>query len=171
LLGGNGSQVPCDETAAPASFKLIQTLTGSAAPLLPANPAELQPQVAQKADWLVRTSALGGWRFGAGTAAVLTTTIGGGRGCAFAQPLGVRSAPVTAPKEEGERVVLARRDKFNPMVPFHWSADAPPGLDDLEWAEELGAKWEGDELVTYDYPTFSDLLEYYEQDQYMPDND
>lgn len=78
---------------------------------------------------------------------------------------------MTAPKEEGERVVLARRDKFNPMVPFRWSEDAPPGLDDLEWAEELGAKWEGDELVTYDYPTFSDLLEYYEQDQYLPDND
>jgi hypothetical protein len=72
---------------------------------------------------------------------------------------------------EGERVVLARRDNFNPMVPFRWTAEAPLGLSDLEWAEELGAKWEGDELVTYDYPTFTDLLEYYENDQYMPDND
>jgi hypothetical protein len=68
-------------------------------------------------------------------------------------------------------VVLARRDNFNPMVQFRWSEDAPPGLIDLEWAEELGAKWEGDELVTYDYPTFTDLLDYYENDQYMPDND
>ncbi|MBV8996483.1 MAG: hypothetical protein JO287_22900 [Pseudonocardiales bacterium] len=78
---------------------------------------------------------------------------------------------MTAPKEEGERVVLALRDKFNPMRRFRWSPDAPPGLNDLEWAEELGAKWEGDELVTYDYPTFIDLLEYYEDDQYLPDND
>ena len=78
---------------------------------------------------------------------------------------------MTAPRAEGERVVLGRRTSFNPMVPFHWSAEAPPGLDDLEWAEELGARWEGDELVTYDYPTFIDLLEYYENDQYMPDND
>jgi hypothetical protein len=78
---------------------------------------------------------------------------------------------VTAPKEEGERVVLGRRSKFNPMVPFRWADDAPPGLNDLDWAEELGAKWEGDELVTYDYPTFVNLLEYYENDQYLPDND
>jgi hypothetical protein len=57
------------------------------------------------------------------------------------------------------------------MVPFHWSDDAPPGLNDLDWAEEMGARWEGDELVTYDYPTFTALLEYYENDQYLPDND
>jgi hypothetical protein len=83
----------------------------------------------------------------------------------------VRSAPVTASWQEGERVVLGRRSKVSSMVPFHWSNDAPPGLNDLDWAEELGAKWEGDELVTYDYPTFVNLLEYYENDQYMPDND
>jgi hypothetical protein len=41
----------------------------------------------------------------------------------------------------------------------------------MEWAEELGAKWEGDELVTYDYPSFVGLLEYYEEDEYMSDND
>jgi hypothetical protein len=80
-------------------------------------------------------------------------------------------APVTAPKAEGERVVLARRNKVGTMVPFYWSSDAPPGLNDVEWAEELGATWEGDELVTYDYSTLSDLLEYYESDQYLPDND
>jgi len=44
--------VPCDETATPASLNLIQTLTGSVAPLLPVNPARLQPQAATKADWL-----------------------------------------------------------------------------------------------------------------------
>jgi hypothetical protein len=68
-------------------------------------------------------------------------------------------------------VVLGQRDKFSTMVPFHWSEAAPLGLNDLEWAEELGAKWEGDELVTYDYPSFTNLLEYYENDQYLPDND
>ncbi|MCA1835484.1 MAG: hypothetical protein LC721_03750 [Actinobacteria bacterium] len=52
LLAGNGSQVPCDDTATPADLNLIQTLTGSVAPLLPANPTSLQPQTAQKADWL-----------------------------------------------------------------------------------------------------------------------
>jgi hypothetical protein len=53
MLGGNGSQVPCDETATPASLNLlIQTLTGSVPPLLPVNPAGLQPQAAPKADLL-----------------------------------------------------------------------------------------------------------------------
>jgi hypothetical protein len=84
---------------------------------------------------------------------------------------GVGSAPVTAPKAESERVVLGRRDKFSTMVPFHWSQEAPPGLNEVEWAEELGAKWESDELVTYDYPTFIDLLQYYEKNEYLPDND
>ncbi len=78
---------------------------------------------------------------------------------------------MTAPKAEGDRVVLGRRDKFSTMVPFHWSQEAPPGLNEVEWAEELGAKWEGDELVTYDYPTFIDLLKYYEKNEYLPDND
>lgn len=78
---------------------------------------------------------------------------------------------MTAPKAEGERVVLGQRSNFNPMVPFHWSKDAPLGLNELEWAEELGAKWEGDELVTYDYPTLTALLEYYEKNEYLPDND
>ncbi|MGH3904501.1 MAG: hypothetical protein ACRDTE_09975 [Pseudonocardiaceae bacterium] len=78
---------------------------------------------------------------------------------------------MTASKTAGERVVLGRRDKFNMMVPFHWSADAPPLLNDVEWAEELGARWEGDELVTYDYPAFTGLLEYYEEGGYLPDND
>ncbi len=32
-------------------------------------------------------------------------------------------------------------------------------------------EWEGDELVTYDYPSFTGLLEYYEQGAYLPDND
>lgn len=80
-------------------------------------------------------------------------------------------APMTASNAEGQRVVLGRRDKFNTMVPFHWSDEAPPDLNDVEWAEELGSRWEGDELVTYDYPSLIGLLEYYEKGEYMPDND
>lgn len=79
--------------------------------------------------------------------------------------------PVSASRAEGERVVLGRRDKFNTMVPFHWSEEAPVGLNDVEWAEELGARWEGAELVTYDYPSFTGLFEYYEKSEFLPDND
>lgn len=68
-------------------------------------------------------------------------------------------------------MVLGRRTNFNPSVPFHWTDEAPLGLNEVDWAEELGAKWEGDELVTYDYPTLTSLLKYYESDEYLPDND
>jgi hypothetical protein len=57
------------------------------------------------------------------------------------------------------------------MVPVRWTDACPDGLDDVETAEELGAKWEGDELVTYDMTNFNELLQYYEQDAYLPDND
>ena len=90
--------------------------------------------------------------------------------CPGVEP-GSTIASVTASKSEGERVVLGRRNNVSTMVPFHWSPDAPPGLNDLDWAEELGAKWEGEELVTYDYPTFVGLLGYYERNEYLPDND
>ncbi len=46
----------------------------------------------------------------------------------------------------------------------------PEELNDLEVAEELGAKRAGDEL--YDYPGLASLLEYYgEEGEYLPDND
>jgi hypothetical protein len=57
------------------------------------------------------------------------------------------------------------------MVKFKWSGNEPSNLSELEWAEELGAKWEGDELVIYDYPGFVGLLEFYEKNEYLPDND
>lgn len=57
------------------------------------------------------------------------------------------------------------------MVRFKWSGNEPDGLSDVEWAEELGAKWEGDELVTYDWPGFEGLLEYYENNDFLIDND
>lgn len=57
------------------------------------------------------------------------------------------------------------------MVGFKWSGTEPSELSDVEWAEELGAKWEGKELVTYDYPGMMELLEYYKNDDYLADND
>ena len=38
-------------------------------------------------------------------------------------------------------------------------------------AEELGAVWEDNELVTYDLPGFNDLFEYYANNEWLPDND
>ena len=71
---------------------------------------------------------------------------------------------------DGERVVLARRSPSS-MVKLKWTEAAPSALFRLEEAEELGAKWEGEELVTYDLATFEALFEYYEKNEYMPDND
>jgi hypothetical protein len=72
--------------------------------------------------------------------------------------------------EAGQRVVLGRRDRSS-MVSFKWSGMEPSAMSALEEAEELGASWEGDELVTYDYPGFCTLYEYYEKGEYLPDND
>lgn len=69
----------------------------------------------------------------------------------------------------GKRVVLGKRE--NSMVGFRWSGQEPDGLSEVEWAEELGAKWEGDDLVIYDYPGFVELLEYYQGNDYLIDND
>jgi hypothetical protein len=71
--------------------------------------------------------------------------------------------------QSGERVVLGKR--ASGMTPFRWSGNEPEGFSDVEWAEELGAQWEDDELVVYDYPGFTELLEYYEKGEYLPDND
>lgn len=71
--------------------------------------------------------------------------------------------------ESGERVVLGKR--VDSMVKFRWSGNEPDGLDELEYAEELGAQWEDDELVIYDYPGFVDLLSYYKDEDYLADND
>jgi hypothetical protein len=68
------------------------------------------------------------------------------------------------------RVVLGKKGESS-MVPIQWTAECPDGIDDLETAEELGAKWEGEELVTYDLEAMKELLVYYEEDAYLPDND
>jgi hypothetical protein len=69
----------------------------------------------------------------------------------------------------GKRVVLGRRQ--HSMVPFRWSGAEPEGLSEVEVAEELGALWEGDELVVYDLPGLVELFQYYTNDAYLPDND
>jgi hypothetical protein len=67
-----------------------------------------------------------------------------------------------------ERVVLGRRE--NSMTGFRWSGREPEQLNDPELAEEMGAVWEGDELVTYDMSSLIWQMEHY-SDDYMIDED
>lgn len=67
-----------------------------------------------------------------------------------------------------ERVVLGRKE--NSMVGFRWSGDEPRDLNDVGLAEELGAVWEGPELVTYDMDSLVWQMEHM-TDDYMIDND
>jgi predicted alpha/beta-fold hydrolase len=69
-----------------------------------------------------------------------------------------------------DRVVLARKGQSS-MVKLRWTDAAPGPLNDVEDAEEMGAKWEGDELVTYDMPGFLEAYRYYEDNDYTIDND
>lgn len=68
-----------------------------------------------------------------------------------------------------ERVVLAQRTSGG-FVPFQWTEEAPQGLDDDEIAVEYGARWEGDELVTYDLDGLR-LGVASEDDDFLNDND
>jgi hypothetical protein len=70
----------------------------------------------------------------------------------------------------GERVVLGRKGETS-MVKIRWTEHAPQDLNDISDAEELGAAWEGNELVVYDLPGFCDLFEYYTKNEWLPDND
>lgn len=74
----------------------------------------------------------------------------------------------TGMEADVKRVVLGRRE--NTMVGFRWSGDEPEGLNDLGLALELGAVWEGDELVTYDMESLEWQMEHLD-DEYMIDND
>ena len=67
-----------------------------------------------------------------------------------------------------ERVVLGRRERS--MIGFRWSGDEPKDLNDQELAEELGAVWEGDDLVTYNMASLIWQLEHLSE-EYMIDND
>ena len=70
----------------------------------------------------------------------------------------------------GERVVLGSKGSSS-MVKIRWTDKAPGALNDVDDAQEMGAKWEGDELVTYDYDGFLEQFSYYESNDYMIDND
>ena len=69
----------------------------------------------------------------------------------------------------GERVVLAREDQRT-MVGFQWTGQEPDGLNEAEFAEALGAVWEGEELVTYNLPAFNHAFEHY-KDEFLTDPD
>lgn len=56
------------------------------------------------------------------------------------------------------------------MVGFRWSGNEPDEMNDLDLAVEMGAIWEGDELVTYDLESLSWQMEHM-GDDYMIDND
>ena len=70
---------------------------------------------------------------------------------------------------EGQRTVLARKDKG--MTGLRWTGAEPDGMYEVELAEDLGATWEGNELVTYDLPGLVALWEYHQGDDYLIDND
>lgn len=55
------------------------------------------------------------------------------------------------------------------MVGFRWSGAEPKDLNDLDLALELGATWEGDELVTHDMGSLVWQMEHM-GDDYMIDN-
>jgi len=67
-----------------------------------------------------------------------------------------------------ERVVLGRKEKS--MIGFRWSGNEPKDLNDLDLALEIGAVWEGDELVTHNMESLVWELEHL-GDDYMIDND
>lgn len=57
------------------------------------------------------------------------------------------------------------------MVKFHWTPEVPPAATDPELLEDLGAKWEGDELVTYDLEELLERIELSDSAEFMIDND
>ena len=69
----------------------------------------------------------------------------------------------------GDRVVLANRDPRT-MVGFQWTGMEPAGLNELDFAEALGAVWEGDQLVTYNLHAFEHAFANY-GDEYLTDPD
>ncbi len=73
------------------------------------------------------------------------------------------------PLSEGERVVLARRTGGG-FVPYQWTGEEPAGLDDDEVAQAYGARWDDDELVTYDMTALRVGVAN-EEDDFLNDND
>lgn len=69
----------------------------------------------------------------------------------------------------GRRVVLGRRTPLG-MVKFQWLGEEPEGLSDVDLALNMGAEWEGDELVTYNLELFNYNYGRWDQ-QFMEDSD
>lgn len=70
-----------------------------------------------------------------------------------------------------ERIVLGRKGDSS-MTPVRWTSECPDDLNDVETAENVGAIWEGDELVTYDMAGLKELLQYQSHEgEYTIDND
>lgn len=67
-------------------------------------------------------------------------------------------------------MVLARLGRTS-MVKYHWTADVPDGVSDVDLLEDLGARWEGEELVTYDLADLVERIEASESSEYLIDND
>ena len=70
---------------------------------------------------------------------------------------------------KGQRVVLAQRTP-DAMVELQWTGNEPVGLNDVRQALVLGAIWEGDELVTYNYRQFSHSYQHW-VDEFLEDDD
>jgi hypothetical protein len=68
-----------------------------------------------------------------------------------------------------ERVVLARKAPLT-LVGFQWTGQEPAGLNEAEFAEALGAVWEGEHLVTYNLRAFTHAFDHY-TDEYLTDPD
>jgi len=67
------------------------------------------------------------------------------------------------------RVLLGHRTPDG-MVRFQWTGAEPEGLDDPNFALSLGAVWEGDELVTYNYELLVHNYGHW-ADQFLEDSD
>ena len=70
----------------------------------------------------------------------------------------------------GERVVLGTKGTSS-MVKVRWTDKIPGDLNDVDDALEMGAVWEGGELVTYDFDGFLEQYAFCESNDYMIDND
>ena len=68
-----------------------------------------------------------------------------------------------------ERVVLGvRRDTA--WCGFQWTGAEPEGIYEASEALALGARWEGEELVTYDLPALAHAVRHH-HDGYLADAD
>ena len=76
---------------------------------------------------------------------------------------------VTGGVNQGPRVLLARRTPEG-MVDYQWSGAEPVGMDDTTLAEQCGAVWEGDELVTYNLEHFRHNYRHW-ADEFLEDSD